>query len=77
MKYFTPPFPKRHKKNPTPLEAILNARKDLLSIWSEDSFRFEFMSQKILKQKIFIANDPRIVKIVFVTKHHIYQNCVK
>ena len=73
MNYFTPPYPERHKKNPTALQAILHARKDLLSIWTEESFRYEFMSQQILKQKIFIANDPHIVKDVLVTKHHIYE----
>lgn len=73
MKHFTPPYPKRHTEKQSALQAILNARSDLLSIWTEDSFKFEFMSQKILKQHVFIANDPRIVKEVFVTKHHIYE----
>ena len=73
MKYFTPPYPERHKTEPSAIQAILHARKDLLSIWTENSFKFEFMSQQVLKQKIFIANDPRIVKEVFVTKHHIYE----
>ena len=73
MTPFIPPYPPRHTEKPSAIKAILQARQDLLSIWTEDSFRFEFMSQQILKQKIFIANDPRIVKDVFVTKHHIYQ----
>lgn len=73
MKHFTPPYPKRHTEKQSALKAILNARSDLLSIWTEDSFKFEFMSQKILKQHVFIANDPRIVKEVFVTKHKIYE----
>ena len=73
MKHFTPPYPRRHRTQPGPIKAMMHANQDLLSIWTEDSFRFEFMSQQILKQKIFIANDPRIVKDVFVTKHHIYE----
>ena len=73
MPHFIPPYPERHTTKPSAIKAILQARNDLLSIWTEDSFRFEFMSQQILKQKIFIANDPRLVKDVFVTKHHIYE----
>jgi len=73
MKYFTPPFPERHKTEPSAIKAIFQARQDLLSIWTENSFHFEFMSQQFFKRKIFIANDPRIVKEVFVTKHHIYE----
>ncbi|PWQ96694.1 cytochrome P450 [Leucothrix arctica] len=73
MKHFTPPYPKRHTEKQSAIQSILQARSDLLSIWSEDSFKFEFMSQKILKQHVFIANDPRIVKEVFVTKHKIYE----
>lgn len=73
MNYFTPPYPERHKTNPSAFKAILQARQDLLSIWTEDAFKFEFMSQQILKQKIFIVNDPKLVKEVLVTKHHIYE----
>lgn len=73
MPHFIPPYPERHTTKPSAIKAILQARNDLLSIWTEDSFRFEFMSQQILKQKIFIANDPRLVKEVFVTKHYIYE----
>lgn len=73
MNYFTPKYPERHKTNPSAFKAVLQARQDLLSIWTEDAFKFEFMSQQILKQKIFIVNDPKLVKEVLVTKHHIYE----
>ena len=73
MNYFTPNYPKRHAADLSGVQAILYARKDLLSIWTEDSFELEFMSQQLLKQKTFIANDPRLVKEVLVTKHHIYE----
>jgi cytochrome P450 len=52
---------------------LLLARRDLLSIWTEDSFELELMSQKILKQHVFIANSPDLVKEIFVTRHQNYE----
>ena len=73
MSDFVPPYPKRHAKDLNPLQALYYARKDLLSIWSENDFKQEFMGQKVLKQHVFIANSPDTIKHVFVTKHDIYE----
>jgi cytochrome P450 len=73
MTHFVPPYPKRHKQNISPLKSLLLARRDLLSIWTEDSFELELMSQKILKQHVFIANSPDLVKEIFVTRHQNYE----
>lgn len=73
MTYFVPPYPKRHKHDISPLKSLLLARRDLLSIWTEDSFELELMSQKILKQHVFIANSPDLVKEIMVTRHQNYE----
>ena len=73
MKPFKPPYPERHKNDLSPLKTLSLARRDLLSIWTEDSFDLEFMSHKILKQHIFIANSPDLVKDIFITKHNNYE----
>lgn len=73
MNPFKPPYPERHKNDLSPLKTLSLARRDLLSIWTEDSFELELMSQKILKQHVFIANSPDLVKDIFITKHSNYE----
>lgn len=73
MSDFIPPYPIRHKEPLSPLKTLQYARRDLLSIWSEKSFRLQFMGTKIINRSVFIANCPQVVKHVFVTKHDIYE----
>ena len=72
-KYFIPPFPKRHQKEINPFQALYYARNDLLSMWDKDAFSQEFMSQKILKQHVFVANSPDIVRYVLVENKDNYE----
>ncbi len=71
---FIPPYPKRHKTDLGGIATLLSARRDLLSFWSEDSFRYQFMSRRILNRSIFIANTPELVKYVFVTQKDNYES---
>ena len=73
MAAFTPPYPKRHKKEINPFQALYYARNDLLSIWDEDAFSMEFMSQKILKQHVFVANSPDTIRYVLVENKDNYE----
>jgi len=73
MTAFIPPYPKRHKKEINPFQALYYARNDLLSMWDEDAFSMEFMSQKILKQHVFVANSPDIVRYVLVENKDNYE----
>lgn len=73
MTAFIPPYPKRHKKEINPFQALYYARKDLLSLWDEDAFSDEFMSQKILKQHVFVANCPEIIRYVMVENKDNYE----
>ncbi len=73
MTAFIPPYPKRHKKEINPFQALYYARKDLLSMWDEDAFSDEFMSQKILKQHVFVANSPDIIRYVLVENKDNYE----
>ncbi|MEZ5536545.1 MAG: cytochrome P450 [Thiolinea sp.] len=71
---FAPPYPKRHKTDLGSFATLWSARKDLLSFWSEDSFRYQFMRRKIFNRTICIANTPELVKHVFVTKKDNYES---
>jgi cytochrome P450 len=73
MSLYTPPFPKRHKRDPNPARILYLAHKDLLSIWTEDAFRYGFMSRKIYKQSLFIANHPDIVRHVMIEHNSNYE----
>jgi len=73
MSAFIPPYPKRHKKEINPFQALYYARNDLLSIWDEAAFSDEFTSQKILKQHVFVANSPDIIRYVFVENKDNYE----
>jgi len=73
MTYFIPPYPKRHKKSLNPLKILQLARKDLLSIWGENAFRFQFIGIKIFNRSVFIANCPQVIKHVFITNHSNYE----
>ena len=73
MSDFIPPFPHRHAAPLNPVQILYLARKDLLSIWPEAAFNYQFMSRKIFNQHVFIANHPDIVKYVFVDNNHNYE----
>lgn len=73
MTEFIPPYPKRHQKLLNPLSLLRLARNDLLSVWSEDAFNFQFMGRKVFNQHVFIANHPDIVKYVFVDQNSNYE----
>lgn len=73
MTAFIPPFPKRHEKEINPFQALYYARNDLLSIWDKEAFELEFMSQKVLKQYVFVANSPDTIRYVMVENKDNYE----
>lgn len=73
MTAFIPPYPKRHKHQINAFQALFHAQNDLLSVWDEDSFEKEFMSQKILKKQVFIANSPDLIREVLIEKKDNYE----
>ncbi|MGR8933683.1 MAG: cytochrome P450 [Gammaproteobacteria bacterium] len=70
---FIPPFPNRPIQKLGALETLLQARKDPLSIWSEDAFSVQFRAVKILNRHLFIANCPEIVRHILETQHANYE----
>lgn len=49
------------------------ARRDLLAIWAEETYRLEFFGRKLLLRQTFVANSPDTVEHVLVTHNHIYE----
>ncbi len=73
MTGFIPPYPHRPSKELGPLDTLKAVRRDLLSIWPEQSFSHKFSSTKILNRWIFIASSPETVKHVLVTQNSKYE----
>lgn len=73
MNAFIPPYPKRHKKEINPFQALYYAKNDLLSIWDEAAFNDEFTSQKILRKYVFVANSPDVIRYVMVENKDNYE----
>jgi cytochrome P450 len=73
MGLYTPPYPRRHKRDPGPAKILYLAHKDLLSIWSENDFNQQFMGRKLFKQSLFVANHPDVVRHVFVENNANYE----
>jgi cytochrome P450 len=59
--------------DPSALALLRVARRDLLAIWSEETYRLEFFGRKLLRQRTFVANSPATVEHVLVTHNHIYE----
>lgn len=76
MTDFIPPYPKRHAKIPGPIDLIKSINDDLLAIWPEGAFERAFISFKIFKKSIFVANHPDAVKYVLVSNQANYSNKV-
>ena len=71
---YVPPFPPRHQREPGPLALIRRARTNLLDIWPEQAFRWQFFGGRVLLRHVFIANSPDTVQAVFVDRAANYQS---
>jgi cytochrome P450 len=63
---FIPPFPPRPSKAPGPLKMLKMARRNLLEIWPEATFRQTHFEHALLRRRIFVCNSPETVRQVFV-----------
>lgn len=73
MTDFIPPYPPRHPKALGLVDILTHARRDLLSIWSEDAFKMQLMKFKVVNRQVFIANCPELVRYVFLENHANYE----
>ena len=70
---YVPPFPPRPAGDLSPLSLLRNARGNLLSIWSDKAFDWQFFGTRLFLQHVFIANSPDTVQTVFVDRADIYE----
>ena len=65
------PLPFTH--NPSALTLFRLARRDLLALWSEETYSLEFFGRKLLWRDTFVANSPDTVEHVLVTRSEAYE----
>jgi cytochrome P450 len=71
--FFIPAHVEPRKKIPPALVALYTTYRDLLSGWTEDCFRVDHFSLRILGRQIYIPNSPETIKHVMVTHHSNYE----
>ncbi|MFZ2726011.1 MAG: cytochrome P450 [Methylococcaceae bacterium] len=73
MTDFIPPYPPRSTKALGAFELIKHARRDLLSIWTEQDFKMQFFGAKIINRSVFVVNRPDLVRYVFLENNANYE----
>jgi len=70
---YVPPYPPRHRTEPGPLALVRRARSNLLDIWPEQAFGWQFFGGRLFLRHVFVANSPDTVQKVFVERADNYQ----
>lgn len=73
MSDYVPPHPTRPKKPLPTLDAIRRARRNLLEVWTEQSFEMQVMQTRLLARRVFICNFPDMVQHVFSTHNSSFE----
>ena len=66
---FIPPFPPRAPDALPIWRRLWLARRDLLAMWEEPAFEWEFVSDRLFRRQIFVCNSPDSVQFAFNTKN--------
>lgn len=66
MMPYTPPYPARPQFAPPPITLLRLARRNLIAIWPEDTFRLQVFGHRIFRRSFIVANSPESVKQAFV-----------
>jgi cytochrome P450 len=63
---YVPPFPPRQSTVMPPLKLLRTARENLLAVWPDYTFSWDFFGHTVLRKSLFICNSPDTVRQVFV-----------
>ena len=58
MSDFLPPYPHRFAEEPSTWQRIMAARRNLIGMWAEAAFDYDFVGTRILAQHVFVCNTP-------------------
>jgi cytochrome P450 len=70
---FIPPYPHRFAEEPSTWQRIMAARRNLIGMWAEGAFEYDFIGTRILAQHVFVCNTPETVQYVFNTRNAVFE----
>jgi cytochrome P450 len=70
---YIPPYPHRFAEEPSTWQRIMAARRNLIGMWSEGAFEYDFIGTRILAQHVFVCNTPETVQYVFNTRNSAFE----
>ncbi|MEO0637672.1 MAG: cytochrome P450 [Pseudomonadota bacterium] len=70
---FTPYRPRPTEVRKGIRHVVSSARKNLLTIFNEESYSADFVATKILGRKIYVANRPDLVRHILLKNHKNYE----
>jgi cytochrome P450 len=73
MTDFVPPYPERPDKPLSPLAMLRTARRNLLAVFDEKSFEYQFFGVRMLNRMLFICNSPDTVAQAFIALHDSFE----
>jgi cytochrome P450 len=73
MNHFVPPYPPRSREPLGPLAILRTARRNLLAVFEEKSFEYQFFGVRVLNRMLFICNSPDTVAQAFIALHDSFE----
>lgn len=73
MNTFVPPFPARLPSEPSIWQRVRTGRRNLLALWEEEAFEYEFVATRLLTRRIFLCNSPDSVQFAFSTHNESFE----
>lgn len=70
---YTPPCPPRHRGRLPIWRLFLKARRNMLGIWSENSFGMEHIIVPVLRRRLFIFNMPAAIQSVMISQPAVFE----
>lgn len=69
MSEFIPPYPRRFAEKLPAWKRVWLARRNLIGVWEEADFGYEFVSSRFLTRRVFLCNSPASVQFAFSTNN--------
>jgi cytochrome P450 len=73
MSHFVPPYPPRSREPLGPLAILRTARRNLLAVFDERSFEYQFFGVRMLNRMLFVCNSPDTVAQAFIGLHESFE----
>lgn len=70
---FIPCYPRPSVKDPSLVQIIISAKRNLIETWTADAYRCGIDSVRILGRQIVLVNSPEYVRYVVVARHENFE----